>query len=238
MRYDDGYGRHGGWETRMPDGGRGFDRGYPDPPRGGGDAGERPWVGGYREGYQGGSGGYALGTSGPLYESYGGAPEREHGHRRPRGQQGGGRQGTYFVRARANGGYGGDYGARGSAGDRWAYEDEAGGTGFGASNARPGFGELGHLQGGGYDRGMRGRSRYGRDFGGRSGGRGYDRGMTGGGRGGYDLPFRNEGRPEDYHPRYSPVGGTYAPMGGWYAAGHTPRPLQDPRWTSEWTRWF
>jgi hypothetical protein len=61
--------------------------------------------------------------------------------------------------------------------------------------------------------------------------------MRGGG-GGYDLPFRNEGRPEDYHARYSPVGGTYAPMGGSYVAGRMPRPLADPRWTSEWTRWF
>jgi hypothetical protein len=235
MRYDDGYGRHGGWEQRMPDGGRGFDRGYPDPRRGG-DAADRPWVGGYREGYQGGSGGYALRTTGPLYESYGahGSPdaEREHGRRRPRGEQGQRQGNGYFVRARA-GGYGGDY--RGG-GDRWAYEDAQGDTDFGPSGARPGFGELGHLQGGrgGYDRQMRGGGGYGRDF-----GEGYDRGMRGGG-GGYDLPFRNEGRPEDYHPRYSPVGGTYAPMGGsraTYRAGEVPRALTDT-WTSNWTRWF
>jgi hypothetical protein len=170
--------------------------------------------------------------------------------------------GGYFVRARA--GYGGDFGGRGG-GDRFAYEDAEGGTEFGASDARPGFGELGHMGGGrygadfgggaarggygrdfargtgggGYDRGMRGGggSGYGRDFGRGTAGGGYDRGMRGGG-GGYDLPFRNEGRPEDYHPRYSPVGGTYAPMGGSYAAGNLPRPLADARWTSEWTRWF
>ena len=271
MRYDDGYGRHGGWEMRMPDGGRGFDRGYPDPRRGA-DPADRPWVGGYREGFQGGSGGYALRTSGPLYERYDAfgdrQPDHERGYRRPRGQQGRGRQGGgYFVRARA--GYGGDFGGRGG-GDRFAYEDSAGDTDFGPSGARPGFGQLGHMgggqgggggrygadfgggaAGGGYGRDFaRGAGGgYGRDFGGGSagggysrdfarpaGGGGYDRGMRGAG--GDDLPFRNEGRPEDYHPRYSPVGGTYAPMGGSYAAGPLPRPLQDHRWTSEWTRWF
>ena len=103
MRYDRSF-RSGGWETRMPEGGRGWNHGYPEPGRGG-DAADRPWVGGYREGYQGGSGGYAMGTSGPLYESYGARPGRddhERGYRRPRGQQGRGRRpGTYFVRARA-----------------------------------------------------------------------------------------------------------------------------------------
>lgn len=257
MRYDEGYGRHGGWEQRMPDGGRGWDRGYPDPRRGGGDAGERPWVGGYREGYQGGSGGYALGTSGPLYERYDASDaerNRERGYRRPRGQQGRPRGNGYFVRARA-----GEYGAEFGGGDRFAYEDAAGDTGFGASSARPGFGRLGHLggpygadyagqnRGGGYGdnpgRQMAARrGGYGRDFGGRPGGgygRDYDRGMRGGGTDEHQ-PFRNEGRPEDYHPRYSPVGGTYAPLGGAYSAyraGQVPRPLQDT-WTSEWTRWF
>lgn len=207
MRYDEGYGRRGGWEQRMPEGGRGWDRGYPDPRRGG-DPVDRPWVGGYREGYQGGSGGYALGTSGPLYERYDafddGARDRERGYRRPRGRPGRGRPGSgYFVRARA-GGYDADFG--------------------GPGGARPGFGRLGHLEGG-RDRG------YGGDYGGSRGG-GYGRD--------YDLPFRNEGRPEDYHPRYSPVGGIYAPMGGSraaYRAGHVPRALTDT-WTSEWTRWF
>lgn len=240
MRYDDGYGRHGGWEMRMPDGGRGFDRGYPDPRRGA-DPADRPWVGGYREGFQGGSGGYALRTSGPLYEQYGayggGGDTRERGYRRPRGQEGRGRQGGgYFVRARA--GYGADFGGRGG-GDRFAYEDAAGDTDFGPGNARPGFGQLGRMSGGrnagggSYDGGFRPRrGGYARD---------YDRGMRGGGgRGDDDLPFRNEGRPEDYHPRYSPVGGTYAPLGGSYSAypaGQVPRPLHDT-WTSNWTRWF
>jgi hypothetical protein len=245
---------------RMPDGGRGWDRGYPDAARGG-DPADRPWVGGYREGYQGGSGGYALGTSGPLYEQYGasggGPPAHERGYRRPRGQEGRGRHGgAYFVRARASG-YGGDYGGGGN-GDRFAYQDPAGDTGFGASNPRPGFGQLGHL-GGGYGGDFRGgqggdfrggqgggqRGGYGADYGRQAGARrgayggDYEGGMRGGG-GGYDLPFRNEGRPEDYHPRYSPVGGMYAPLGGAYMAyraGRVPRPLQDT-WTSEWTRWF
>lgn len=39
----------------------------------------------------------------------------------------------------------------------------------------------------------------------------------------------DEGRPEDYHPRYSPVGDTCAPLGGSYLAGRLPRPLQDAR---------
>lgn len=119
MRYDEGYGRHGGWEMRMPDGGRGFHRGYPRPGHGA-DPAQRPWVGGYREGYQGGSGGYALRTIGPLYEEYGAngdrGPDHERGYRRPRGQAGQGPRGRgYFVRARA--GYGGDFGiSRGRAG--------------------------------------------------------------------------------------------------------------------------
>lgn len=215
MRYDEGFGRRGGWETRMPDGGRGWEGGYPDPRHGGGPA-ERPWVGGYREGFQGGSGGYALGTSGPLYardEAFGDRPEHERGYRRPRGQEGHRRHGGgYFVRARA-GGYGGDYGARGGLGP--PRQSSGQGRGYG--------GDFRGRQGGAA------RGGYGGD---------YDRGMRGGG--GYDLPFRNEGRPEDYHPRYSPIGGTYAPMGGSYGAypaGQVPRPLQDT-WTSEWTRWF
>jgi len=229
MRYDEGYERRGGWERGMPDGGRGWEHGYPDPRERG--RVDRPWVGGYREGYQGGSGGYALRTSGPLYERYDAfersGEERERGHRRPRGQEGGrGRGGGWFVRARA--GYGGDFGLR-DAGDRSAYEDPAGDTGFGGGGgARPGFGELGRMRGGGYGAEPR-RGGYARE---------YDRGMRGGAD--YDLPFRNEGRPEDYHPRYSPIGGTYAPMGGSravYPAGHPPRALSDT-WTSRWTRWF
>lgn len=184
MRYDQGQGRHGGWEMRMPEGGRGFDRGYPRA-GGGADPAERPWVGGYREGYQGGSGGYALRTTGPLYEEYdafeGSGPEHERGYRRPRGQPGRGPRGRgYFVRARA--GYGGDF-QRGG-GDRFAYA--AGGTGFGAGGARPDFGRQGY---GGY----------GGDFRPRGGRGDYDRGMRGGG--GYDLPFRGAGRPEGYRLR-------------------------------------
>ncbi|HYW13431.1 MAG TPA: hypothetical protein VE871_15835, partial [Longimicrobium sp.] len=181
MGYDQGYGRHGGWEMRMPNGGRGWDGGYPDPQRDGGAPVDRPWVGGYREGFQGGSGGYALRTTGPLYERYGasaeGSPDHERGVRRPRGSQGRGQQGRgYFVRARA--GYGSDFGAR-DEGDRFAYGDAQGGTDFGAGGARPGFGQLGHLDGGG----NAGGGRYGADYGAsRGGGYGLDlaRGRAGG----------------------------------------------------------
>lgn len=56
---------------------------------------ERPWVGGYREDFQGGSGGVALGTSGEHLwrewadQRYGRDFERLHGRRRPAGQPGG-----------------------------------------------------------------------------------------------------------------------------------------------------
>jgi hypothetical protein len=40
------------------------------------------------------------------------------------------------------------------------------------------------------------------------------------------------------HPRYSPVGGTYAAMGGSYAYHRPPRPLREDSWFSDWTRWF
>ena len=40
------------------------------------------------------------------------------------------------------------------------------------------------------------------------------------------------------HPRYSPVGGTYAAMGGRYAYHRPPRPLREDTWFSDWTRWF
>jgi len=182
MRYDQGYGRHDGWEYRMPDGGRGYDRGYRQ--AGGQWNGERPWVGGYREGYQGGSGGYAVG-GGPRYlDDDRGRADHEHGYRRPRGEQGGGgRDGTYFFRGRA--GYGRDFGARGG---------------------------------------------YGGDFNVTNRGRNDEHGAR--------REFRNEGRPEDYRPRYSPVGGTWGPMGGSYLARPNPRGEEDVRWTSETTRWF
>lgn len=215
MRYDRGYGRHGGWEMRMEDGRHGYDRGFRDPRRRApGGAAERPWVGGYEPGYQGGSEGIALRTTGPLYDTREYAEDfRGRGHRRPRGARPRG------ERLRA--GEMDDSFGRGEHGDAFAYQDERGGTGFGGR--------------GGPRRPMR--HGYGRDF--RGGyARDYDRGMRRGRRAGYADEFRNEGRPEDYHPRYSPVGGTYAPMGGSYLAGRTPRPLADSRWTSEWTRWF
>ena len=49
-----------------------------------GSAGERPWVGGYRDGYQGGSGGYR--TGGFRQGGY------DYGYRGDRGGQGGGRR--------------------------------------------------------------------------------------------------------------------------------------------------
>ena len=216
MRYDEGYGRHGGWEMRMEHGDHGYDRGYRDPLQGRGGPTERPWVGGYEPGYQGGSGGISVRTTGPLYGDRGYGPdfaEHERGYRRPRGARPMDNRGTVRM--------------HGSARDLDpSFEDGRGGTGFGGRGG-----------------GMTGRGGYGRDFGagyGRDfgGGRGYDRGMRGGQGFGYAREFQNEGRPEDYHPRYSPVGGTYAPPGGRYLAGRLPRPLQDARWTSERPRWF
>lgn len=61
---------------------------------------------------------------------------------------------------------------------------------------------------------------------------GYDR--TYGSR--YDRDY--DVRPEEYHPRFSPVGGMDAGMGGEYLKRGEPRPLRESRPTSEWTRWF
>ena len=216
MSYDRGYGRHDGWEYRMRDGRRGYDHGY----RHGGEwNGERPWVGGYREGFQGGSGGYAVG-GGPRYlDDDRGGPDHERGYRRPRGQQGGGgHQGAYFFRGRA--GYGGDFGA--GSGDHAAYEDPRGGTGFGG---RGGYGTDFSARGGGYGRDFGGPGGYARDF-------HEDQGF------GARRAFQNEGRPEEYRPRYSPVGGTWGPMGGSQLGRPNPRDVEDARWASETTRWF
>lgn len=216
MRYDDGHGRHGGWEMRMEHGDHGYDRGYRDPRQGRGGPTERPWVGGYEPGYQGGSEGISVRTTGPLYPDRGYGRDfggHERGYRRPRGARPVDSRGTMRMRGSArdlDDGFG-----RGEHGDTFAYGDERGGTGFGGSGG-----------------GMRRGAGYGLDFGGGYG-RGYDRGMRG-----YAREFQNEGRPEDYRPNYSPVGGTYAPLGGSYLAGRLPRPLQDARWTSERTRWF
>jgi hypothetical protein len=211
MRYDEGYGRHGGWEMRMEHGDHGYDRGYRDPRQGRGGPMERPWVGGYEPGYQGGSEGISVRTTGPLYDDSRGYARdfHERGYRRPRGASAEGSR----MRASARD-LDPSFG-RGEHGDGFAYP---GGRGFGASGGDRG----GMSRGGGYGRDFRGG--YGRE---------YDRGMRG-----YAREFQNEGRPEDYHPRYSPVGGTYAPLGGSYLAGRLPRPLQDARWTSERTRWF
>lgn len=163
MRYDEGYGRHGGWETRMEHGDHGYDRGYRDPRQGRGGPTERPWVGGYRDGYQGGSGGYAVGTTGPLYgdRAYGGDFARhERGYRRPRGARPVDNRNT--VRMRGSARDLDDSFGRGEHGDAFAYGDRGG---FGG---REGGGMMN--RGGGY----------GREFGGRPGGGGYDGGMRGG----------------------------------------------------------
>ena len=132
--YDAGYRRrgghsNGGWGTPNAD----------VPFRGGGRGSEadRPWVGGYRPGYQGGSGGIPTG-----------------GARRGRGDE-------WWLGGHHPGGYGGDY---------------------------------------------------------------------------YDRAYREFDR--QHHPRYSPVGGTYAGMGGSLRYGRTPRPLREDMWFSDWTRWF
>ena len=170
-----------------------------------------------------------LRTTGPLYESYGtssdGPPEHERGVRRPRGSEGRGRQGRgYFVRARA--GYGSDFGGR-DQGDRFAYEDAAGGTDFGASGARPGFGQLGHMGGrygtdfgpsrggGGYgaDYGSSRGGGYGRDFARGTGGGGYDRGMRGGAAvGRYDRGMTGGGEADTTAPSAG-RGGRSGPAG-------------------------
>ncbi|HEY7770843.1 hypothetical protein [Longimicrobium sp.] len=218
MRYDEGYGhgdgRHDGWEFQIPGGGRGYDRGYRQ--AGSPWNGERPWVGGYREGYQGGSGGYAIG-GGPRYlDDNGGRPDQEHGFRRPRGQQGGGgRDGTYFFRGRA--GYGGDFNA---GGDHAAYDGPRSGTGFGG---RGGYGRDFGARGGAYGRDFGARGGYGGDFNVTNRGRNEDHGAR--------REFQNEGRLEGYRPDHGPVGGSYLARPG-------PRYGEDDRWTRETTRWF
>lgn len=168
MRYDGRFGRQGGWEMRMEHGDHGYDWGYRDPRQGRGGPTERPWVGGYRDGYQGGSGGYAVGTTGPLYnDNRGYAREfRERGYRRPRGAQPPG------GRMRVSGRDLDPSFGRGEHGDTFAYDDARGGTGFGSSGGGTGRG------GGGYGRDFRGG--YGRE---------YDRGIRGSG--GYGRDFRN-----------------------------------------------
>lgn len=52
----------------------------------------------------------------------------------------------------------------------------------------------------------------------------------------YDEAYARFDR--EWHPRYSPVGGTYGAMGGSYAYRRPPRPLRDDTWFSDWTRWF
>ncbi|WP_420125400.1 hypothetical protein [Longimicrobium sp.] len=159
MRYDEGYGRHGGWEMRMEHGDHGYDRGYRDPRQGRGGPTERPWVGGYREGYQGGSGGYAVGTTGPLYnDDHGYARDfHERGYRRPRGAQP--PQGRMRVSGRdLDPSFG-----RGEHGDTFTYDEggaSGGGTGRGGGYGRDFRGGQGRE----YDRGMRGIGGYGRDF--------------------------------------------------------------------------
>jgi hypothetical protein len=137
-RYGEAYGRGGAYRPpgrggRQGAGGRGrYDQesGY-----------SRPWVGGYRQGYQGGSGGIRTGGAGP------------------------GRR------------YGGDY--------WWLGE---------------------------HDLDSRGPRQE------------------------YDRAYRDFDRTN--RPRFSPVGGMHVGMGGAYSRRRPPEALRDPRWFSEWTRWF
>lgn len=108
-RYRAGYERDYGlrdFDNRRPRydvGSRGYDRGYYRGGRGG--AYERPWVGGYHEGYQGGSGGIGVNTSGT-----GGAYLRGEGTPWRQGNPG-------YGRDYDTGGYHpgrGDYGIHGS----------------------------------------------------------------------------------------------------------------------------
>lgn len=57
--------------------------------------------------------------------------------------------------------------------------------------------------------------------------RGYDRGFRG-----ERLPFQEDGRPEDYHARFLPDSDEAGMDVHRYTRG------RDPRWTSNWTRWF
>jgi hypothetical protein len=179
--YDRGWRRRSAWARRAP---------Y-----------ERPWVGGYREGFQGGSEGYEVNTTGYL------EPDRT---------------------------------ILGRGGQSWRDLDT-------------GYAPPGRRRPGGMREGFRGReARYDHELGprGERGGRvraWYDHEYAGEWRGGYGRgydhehgrdEFRNPGRPEDYHPRFSPIGGTYAPTGGWYAVHPLPRPLINNEVPSRWSRWF
>src|SRR5688572_26262366 len=123
MRYDEGYGRHGGWEMRMEQGDHGYDRGYRDPRQGRGGPMERPWVGGYEPGYQGGSEGISVRTTGPLYNDTRGYARdfHERGYRRPGGVRPEGNRGGMSARDRDP-----SFG-RGEHGDGFAYEGQRGG---------------------------------------------------------------------------------------------------------------
>ena len=98
------------------------------------------------------------------------------------------------------------------------------------------------------DRGGRGPMGYGRDYG-PAGPRPRASSYSGdfwwlgehelrrrGALGSYDRFYTEFDRQS--HPRYSPVGGTYAAMGGRYAYHRPPRPLREDTWFSDWTRWF
>jgi hypothetical protein len=52
----------------------------------------------------------------------------------------------------------------------------------------------------------------------------------------YDEAYRRFS--ESHHPRFTPVGGMYPAMGGSYSRHRPPRPLREPMWFSDWTRWF
>jgi hypothetical protein len=106
------------------------------------------------------------------------------------------------------------------------------GYGYGGGRTRSGSrgdaGEMRYGRGGGEPR----RPPYGRDYW-WLGEREMERHA---GAQGYDDAYRRFS--ESHHPRFTPVGGMYPAMGGSYSTHRPPRPLREPMWFSEWTRWF
>lgn len=131
------------------------------------------------------------------------------------------------------------------------YDRDAGGRGPSRWEARGDFGsrydrDLGYNRPrvGGYDEGYRfasGRGRMGESgatprYGGDYWWLGEHNHRSRGGSQGYDRTYAEFDRWA--RPRYSPVGGMHPAMGGSYLQHRSPRELRDPRWFSEWTRWF
>ncbi|HEX7240368.1 MAG TPA: hypothetical protein VF263_08895 [Longimicrobiaceae bacterium] len=120
--------------------GRGYDRGYRRLDTFGSGRGGRPWVGGYHEGYQGGSEGIAMNTTPTGYDrGYRGGPGQggyDRGYRG--GQEGRGRQAAGRAPIdRGDQGYmggGGEYDPRYVRRRPEAYDHGYRGRGYGASD--------------------------------------------------------------------------------------------------------